>query len=154
MPKLDVMPVRRSRLFAEHVRLTHFAEIPAGVSLETTLNPAFWQHYVSIMNKNDLVELVAEDGSFDALARVTDKATGFVKLRILRSWHDEEAAALPDETGALEPQELPRLELVRRGSGKGWRILGINGEVYKEGVTNKREAYALLDDYKARMSAD
>lgn len=147
---MNALAVRQMTTRAEFARLTHFARIPVGVPLENVLKPTFWQHMVPSLNVNDLIEIVAEDGSYDLLARVVDKDVGFVKLRVLFKVEDESERVEPGEEDTADNDELPRIQHIPRGSAQGWRLLGYNGETVREKIKTKGEAAALLEDYKAR----
>lgn len=147
------LPERNMAQRAEHARSIYFAEIPAGITLEQCLEPTFWAHCVGRLKKNTMIELVAEDGSFDALVRVTDKDVGFAKLRVLYSWRNDKAAAKPEDGETGKTRELPGLQYIPSGSTKGWRVLGFDGSTVREGIVEKAEAQASLEAYKQRAAA-
>jgi hypothetical protein len=147
------LPERQMAQRAEHARSIYFAEIPTGITFEQCLEPTFWAHCVGRLKKNTMIELVAEDGSFDALVRVTDRDVGFAKLRVLYAWKNEHAAPAAGETETSISEKLPRILFVPSGATKGWRLLGFDGNTVKEGIIEKASAQAELEAYKQRAAA-
>lgn len=147
------LPERLMAQRAEHARSVFFATIPTGTTLQDCLVPSFWAHCVGRLKVNTLIELVAEDGSFDALARVTDRDVGFAKLRLLRAFEDKKATPVAGEHDDGKSNELPRIQRIPNGSAKGWRLLGLDGNVVKEAIQDKRDAEAQLEIYKQRALA-
>ncbi len=51
---------------AEHARNVHVVSVPAGVTLEQAMVPAFWAHVAHMIKPKDRFELWAEDRSWFA----------------------------------------------------------------------------------------
>lgn len=135
---------------AEHARSVYFASIPPGTSFDDLLVPSYWAHCVGRLKVNTLIEAVADDGSFDALLRVTERDVGFARVRVLYVVKDERQAVTAGDTDDGTRTDLPRIQHIPNGQSKGWRVLGLDGGVVKEGIPHKSEAEALLASYKQR----
>src|SRR4051812_41107858 len=85
----------RLKLAAER-RSHYFEEIPAGHTLEQVMTYAYWVHVAPRLQINDMVEVVAMDGSYEATMRVLmlDLAAGQIKFRLLSKWQGE-AGSIP-----------------------------------------------------------
>lgn len=86
-----------------HFKRRHwFVQVPTGLTLEDLMNPAAWKHATSF-GQGDLVEVVADDGSFDAQLRVVASGQGFCVMRQLFAWKREDDAAFvdADETAGI-----------------------------------------------------
>lgn len=57
-----------------------FADIPAGVPYEATLQSSFWTHYARKLCPNDLIWVVREDGAWAAQLWVMFSENGEVRL--------------------------------------------------------------------------
>lgn len=88
------MPMRLDR--AEHQRTTYFLSVAPGVPLAAVMTSDFFAHVRKDIRLHDLFEVVAQDGSYEALFRCValNKAAGSVRFRLLSKW-EEQASAQP-----------------------------------------------------------
>lgn len=133
----------------ENVSCTYQAVVPAGVTLKDVLEPSFWAHAATEIDRrfrNHRIEVIAEDGSFDVDLRVLKVGERMVSVRLLRE--------APNTKGGVADisaeQELPRIDFVRgRGDNAGWRVLDATGQVYSDRIEGKENAQRILDQYRA-----
>ena len=97
----DVLPLDFVATPAEFHRQVWHVQIPKRFGWNDVTDPAFWVHQNRIQ-ANDILEIMAEDGSFEARARVLltgPRGGGFAVLRILQEWHAPKTAAQTEATG-------------------------------------------------------
>lgn len=70
----------RLKLSAEGARNWQYAEIPIGVSFEDAMKPTYWAHFTKVVRPNDILELMADDGSWEAWVRVMYVGQAEVRL--------------------------------------------------------------------------
>lgn len=98
---------------ADFVRTFHHIVAPQGVRLSDLIRPSFWSHHTARLAVGDLVDVVAEDGSYDVTLRVIGKGTlGGAVMRPIRVFTLGEApmieAAPVGESRVPLPGEQPR----------------------------------------------
>ena len=74
---------------AEQSRTAYFFMAAPGTAIEDILTREFWQHVETQLRINDVIDVVAADGSFDVTLRLIRKAPGFLGWRIIRDWRAE-----------------------------------------------------------------
>ena len=109
----EVLPLESVTSTADFKRAVYFIQIPKRFAWEAVLVPEFWRN-ITMLKTNDLLELVAEDGSWDALARVVAADKGFAVLKVLNLWKAP-VEAVQGEAGT-----------VGFILGKGWTLFGTN----------------------------
>ena len=132
------LPLRLKRSDYEHTR--YFELIPPGTTLETAMSPQYWEHVRVGMRIYDEIELVAADGSFDALVRVVhiDSRSGALAFRVLNHVVGE------GKTVSVAAVKESPVELKHRGHGK-WAVLERgSGKLLLDGVS-KDEALAFAE---------
>ncbi len=112
----EVLQMGAIQGLAEYSRSVYFVTIPRKFTFEDVLDPSFWRH-ATILRPNDRLELVAEDGSWDADVRVTAASPGFAILRVLREWRAP-VDALQGEAGEPTVGFVPQ---------SGWVLFGADG---------------------------
>ena len=60
--------------------------VAAGITLEDVMSFAYWVNEAGSFRLNDIVNVIAQDGSFEARLRVIRLAPGFIEFRILNEW--------------------------------------------------------------------
>lgn len=106
---------------ADFRRTYRGVEVPPGTTIDDVMRPGFWSHHSDKIQKNDLLDILAADGSLDVQARVTGKKDGLITLRLLRAYQEEQASA----PGAVEPIDLPQVPdnyIVNHAPKTGWRV--------------------------------
>jgi hypothetical protein len=67
--------------------VNNYTEVtPAGMTLEDAMTYAYWINEAGALRLNDIVNLIAADGAFDATLRVIRLAPGFIEFRVLNEW--------------------------------------------------------------------
>jgi hypothetical protein len=141
---------------ADYHRSTYFLSAQQGVTVDDLMRPMFWAHHVSKLRMGDLIEAVAEDGSFDVLLRVIDRGAGFVRMRLLREWQNREvaeASAADTKTEAAHSVQAKRFPCVDFTKATKWRVLAHDGTQVIEGLATEGEAKRHLEAYIKRSEA-
>lgn len=125
-------PTRLNR--AEHVRSNYFQVVPEGQTLESALSPDFWAHTRKQLRLYDLFELVAEDGAFDALVRITsiNNVTGEIVFRVLSNVAGAPAAQ------TYVPDRSDRFEVKSRGFGRYAVMEKETGNMVADGLSKEK----------------
>lgn len=72
-----------------------WSDAPAGVMIETLLDPATWQHVAPKLLAGSHLIVQPEGLPWEAELIVLDAGTGFAKVRLLRQTHLNEAGEVP-----------------------------------------------------------
>lgn len=130
---------------SEFVRgsFTHIAK--HGETIDDVLAPSYWAHVAPQMSRFDIVEVIADDGSYEVVFRVISAEKSAMKFRVLAVWEPE-----PLITG-LGPVDEPSppvagLSVTWGGPRHKWRVVDdVTKEVASHGHSNKEEAEAARD---------
>lgn len=122
-------PLRLRR--SEEVRSTYFEVLPEGMKLEDAMNSDFWNNVRKKLRLYDLIEVVAADGSFDALIRVINLnlVTGEINFRVLSNVEGS------PEVQAYVPAGSDRFEVKSRGFGRYAVIEKATGAMVADGLS-------------------
>lgn len=71
---------------ANSMRMTHFADIPAGTKIEDVKSPEFWAHHTKMIRPRHHIEADWEDGSRLMLLRVVSVGLNTVKVQVLHTY--------------------------------------------------------------------
>lgn len=118
---------------------------PAGVTLEMCLEPLFWAQCTRELGQQRVlgrhawnrIEIIAEDGSWEAELRVlsveqgVNGANGRVFTRLIREWHDASKAKKANAPAGYTVEYIP---------DNGWRVLDPKGGVVAEKLTLEDDA--------------
>lgn len=88
------------------------------------------------------IEIIAEDGAWEAELRIISAADGLVQTRILREWNDEKRKAEPAPDGY-------RVEHV---ANNGWRAFDQAGATVIEKAATRDQALALAKQHASKAS--
>lgn len=150
---------------SEYAITTYFLSVLPGVTPADIVNPDFWQHVSSVrgarlqrdrLQVNDKIEVVAQDGSFEAELRVmaVDVRGLWAQVRVLRL---TEGMGVP--VPGAEPAEAP---LVGEFDPDGYRVefagphkfrIVRGNDVLETHLPTKAAAYAKLAEIKAEKVA-
>lgn len=145
------LPVRLRRAEEERSKYSHV--IPPNTPLEHVMTSDYWVHVKNYLALNDVIEVIAADGTYDADIRVIslNKVTGIIKFRLIRNVVlDANAEALP-KPGTLEAGNLPSGRYqVKRGFASQFKIIErATGNIVADGL-DKQSA----DAECARLEAE
>lgn len=123
----------------EQARTHYFFPIPAGTPLSMVLSSDYWVHLRGKFRLYDVIEVVAEDGSFEATARIVslNKMTGVIVFRVLSQWQPSETPVPLTETKAM------RFKAAWIVGNRSWSVQEIQtGKYVAEGLADKPAAEA------------
>ena len=144
-------PIKSSRLHFGRLKQTsaayraHFADIPEGVDFKAALQPSFWAHHVRDIRPMDTIEMVCEDGSWEAKCRVM--FVGEVEANLSKVYYVEHGDS--EEVTASDTYEIKwggpgaQFKVVRKDDGK----------VIQDKLYPKDKAQAYLANYLKSMRA-
>ena len=131
-------------------------------SFDDVFQPSFWRHHSAgthTLNENDLVRVIAHDGSFDFLVTVREVIPGglvvsFYTGRVPHAYHGMHADDIRDVFLKNEAEfdlvkldnagrPIPRVEQL----ATGWRVVGNDSEVVEHSIRSKSQAEHKFDRY-------
>ncbi len=123
-------------LSVEHARRELVANIPAGTSLETVLNPEYWSHYTKDITPNTIIECMCEDGSWEASLRVMFVSQTEVQTQV--RWK-----ATYDKVDVVEESETHFIKWISPANKFGV-VRTSDKTVVKDGFYPKKQAQQFL----------
>lgn len=108
---------------ADYSRTYHHVVVPHDVTIEDLTRPNYWAHHTARLTKGDLVDVLSEDDGLDVQLRVTGKGTGYVEMRVVRSWHREAPATEEADEAVDVSLTPPDGYIVNHAPKTGWRVL-------------------------------
>lgn len=113
---------------------------PPGHSLEMCQRPDYWRNCLRELGQQRIggrhawnkIEIIAEDGTWEAELRVVAVGDGLVQTRLLREWS---APKTPGRKPAL-----PDGYRVEHIEGNGWRALDPNGAIVRDKLQTEEMA--------------
>lgn len=129
--------------------------IPVGVSLDAAMTEKYWQHVQAQLKKWDVLEVFAEDNSYEARLRVINPSKQAFALRVLSviDWTDVEPA------GEAPAQDSPPVGpghtlTVGFAPKQGWRVIEqLTKDVISKGHETKEEALRAMDNILSARKA-
>lgn len=126
-------PVSDVSLFWRHV-------VPPGITLDMVRRPDYWRNLVKECGQTrtsgkpsyNKIEVIAEDGTWEADLRVLSAADGLVQTRLLRLWE-------PDAKPGRKPM-VPEGYTVEHIRDNGWRALDPNGIILSSRLPLEEDA--------------
>lgn len=120
---------------------------PPGHTLEMCQRPDYWRNNVREAGRTrsagvtpwNRIEIIAEDGTWEAEFRVLSAADGLVVTRLIREWH---VAAKPGRKPSV-PDDY-RIEHVR---DNGWRAIDPHGEPVAQRLATEEMAVRAAADH-------
>lgn len=126
-----------------HARRELSADIPAGTSLETILEPSYWAHHTRDIQAGDVVEALCEDGRWEASLRVMFVATDAVRLVV--RWKAEY-----QDAGAVVESETYEVKWIN--IGKKYGVMRRDDRtVIKDGFRTADMAHGFLKTHLAEL---
>lgn len=114
------------------------ADIPAGTTLETILQPEYWAHYVREIEPTNIITAFCEDGTWEAELRVmyVDNAGAKVAVRWQVEYDAKEIEVADTEAFAKKVKWI--------SPGAKFAVVGPTGEVIKSGFYPRQQAINYL----------
>ena len=127
----------------EFIQKSYQATIPGQVSFEGAMEPDYWKHVAQSLRAGDVVELMAEDGSWEASCRVMYVMRGEVKLS--KRWFcQHEVQKFECDTHRVE----------FKGPVRKWTVYRAdNDEIVKDKFVSEAAAYGFLKGHLANIAA-
>lgn len=123
---------------------------PPGVTLADCTKPTFWRNNVAACarartpgrNPWNKIEIIAEDGTWEALLRIVNAADGLVTTRVLWSWSE------PAKPG--RKPSVPEGYTVEYIASNGWRALNVDGVIIADRLPVEEQAVRAAADHAKR----
>lgn len=121
---------------------------PRGVTLEHCREPAYWRNVTReagmqrVIGRHawNRIEILAEDGTWEAELRVLSVADGLVHTRTIRAWHAD-----------TKPKaDAPEGYAVEHIDGNGWRAVDPAGAILAEKKTTRDQALSAAIDHATK----
>lgn len=129
-------------------RYHYFHVAPAGVTLEQVCEPGYWASVAQEFRRArwPLVEVICDDGSWEASLRVFGTGEGFAKVRVLfsKNW-DEKTERKPKMPDGYKVEHIP---------AQGWRTLSPAGDVIADRKMVENEAIIAARDHAKASRAE
>lgn len=129
---------------SHYVRLSLFAEVPAGTTLDDVLTPEYWANHTQRLKRGAVIEILSEDSALDCELRVLKVGPTFAHVRLLRNYI--ESAAPTVSTGLHED-----VKVSFGGKQDRWRITHRDA-VVQSGMETKAEAEKAAEEYKLKIA--
>lgn len=138
----------------QNVSVTLRYVAPLGHMLEDCLRKDYWKNLTRECSQQRIpgrhawnrVEIIAEDGSWEAELRILAVGPDHVEMRLLREWRQPaEKAARKAKSDGYKVEMVP---------GNGWRAVGPKNFVIAEKLLTEAEAQKAAEDHAARMKGD
>ena len=131
------------------VAVSFFVRVPAGIGLAEATSPAYWRNAWKVLEHRILstIDLVAEDGEWEASVRVLQATPTVMKFRVLSQWQPDAKDA------ARKAPDGVKVEFITEA---GWRALFGDGTVIADAMpaivgANLGEADGLADQVLAKL---
>lgn len=148
---------------SEYARQSFRIVIPFGHSIDDTKKLDYWANVARKFNPHDLLELVAEDGSFYAEAIVIDKGPLWAKIFVKGAWALHDSVSLSDDAVDGDASVKPAAPVIDEsmyevkwgGPSAKYRIhhKETNDLLAPESFPSKEDALAYLVKLKSRVSS-
>lgn len=127
---------------------------PPGVTLEMCQHPSFWKNVTRECGQQRVanrmawnkIEILAEDGTWEAELRILSVADGLVHTRVIREWN---APARPGRKASV-----PEGYAVEHITGNGWRVLDPKGGIVATNLPIEEEAVRAASHHAKKIKGD
>lgn len=134
------LPMSDLNTYVAAQKSTHYLFIvPTGVPLSAVMHADYWVHVRRRMKEYDIIEVVSQDGTYEARFRITfiNHITGMMKFRLLSEWHPEGQAE------PIVPAANSRFEAKWIVGKRSFCVYEkVTGNMVAEGFSSKEEAEA------------
>jgi hypothetical protein len=134
----------RNFMLAHQARNVYFVTVPKGMTPEDVEDGKAWSHLHYALKVNDMIEVVAEDGSFDGVVRVIARGDHGVSVRIVNMAIYADAGQPSADAGAFMAASVSW-----GGPAQKWRIVMPDGFVAARDFATKDEAEVRLASLRA-----
>lgn len=137
------------RLLRSEYQLTRYFHIAApGVSLEQVMASTYWVHVRNQFRANDIVEVRAADGAYDAEIRLLSiTADGNMKFCVLHYWQ-EQVAASRQPVAPIKMASVDHYTIHHKGFAKYELIEKETGIIVADGLDK-----ATAEEQKTKLEA-
>jgi hypothetical protein len=118
--------------------LQHIA--PAGVTFEQVSDPKYWQHVAALLKRRDIVEVLADDNSFEARFRVLNADKGNLTLRSIGKVTAIDTAPGKSATSTGDQKIVDGLEISFANADRHRVVDVATKEVVSKGHATRAEA--------------
>ncbi len=143
---IEARPGSLDNAYDAAVMLRYIA--PVGHTLDDCRRPDYWRNVVKEAGQQRIlgrhawnrIEILAEDGTWEAELRVLSAGDGLVHTRVLRAWNAETKTEAPAPNGYT----------VEYISGNGWRAIDPGGAILTEKRTARDDALRAAELHAAK----
>ena len=136
------------------VSMTYRYVAPPGVTLADCRRPDYWRNNIRECSQTrtggrvswNRIEIIAEDGSWEADLRILSVGDGLVHTRLLREFAE---AAKPGRK-----QAVPDGYTVEHIAGNGWRALDANSDLITQRQSTEDAAVRAAIEHAKRAKGD
>jgi hypothetical protein len=129
----------------EHRNPGHWICVPAGVTIEDVLQPAFWANVARKLKPSNTIEVHWDDASQFAEVYCVSAGRNWASVSLLRHVKLERAVL---------PQQASQYQITFNGPVDKFRIMRLSDNaVIRAGFASELEARQYLDDYLRRLAA-
>jgi len=126
---------------------------PPGVTLDDCKRPDYWRNVVRECAQSryagrsswNRIEIIAEDGTWEAELRILSAADGLVTTRVIREW------SAPKQVG--RKPSVPDGYVIEHIPNNGWRALDSHGAVVSERLPIEDDAIRAASQHSKKAAA-
>lgn len=127
---------------------------PAGTTLDQCQRPDYWRNVVRELGQQRVlgrhawnrIEIICEDGTWEAELRVLSVSDGLVQTRVIREWH------VPAK-GGRKPS-VPDGYKIEYVPSNGWRALDPNGQIIAASLSIEDDAVRAAAGHARKAKGD
>lgn len=139
MSKVKYAEQKQFTKTAEYVYSHYILELTHDIGLEDLMRPDFWKNVASKLKRLSIVTCIGGKDRLDVDLRVMDSGPGYCMMKVIRT--------APQQNEIVETLESDRH--VGFLPGRGWCVLGKDGGLLMEGLSNREEASERLEEMEA-----
>ena len=139
MPISQAPQLNSTFFHAEFVQKRYVCKIPADLTFDEVLKPAFWTHVGQLLRQWDRIEVRPEDATYVAELVVIDAGPLFAKVALVAK---KALEVKSDDAASLLIEPVGGKFRVRRGA-----------DVMKDSLATRKDAQRWIDDYTSAKAA-
>jgi hypothetical protein len=154
-----LLPTKSLR--SEYAHSRHDVSVKPGVTLAHCIEPKFWAHLAARFRVHDVIEVIAEDGSFEMDLRVMaivqprpgEDGDSWVKVRAIRFCGPDGVGIFDQIISAVDADSPDEDGYQIRFHGRAKFSIHRFGDSVEEGISTKEAAFARLAEIRREKLA-